>query len=168
MREYEKAIEAIQEAAEHDDDGKSSDEIQKQMSRCSQALMSQRASESEEDTLNRAMRDPEVAVGVYAWATPSFWVTDGRIQSIMNDPVMQQILQQAQQNPGALQDHMKNPIVKNKILKLVNAGIIKTRWRLFWCFFYYPAVFYIVQHVSFCFFVTMWLSFPVTSGASLT
>lgn len=45
----------------------------------------------------------------------------------MNDPVMQQILQQAQQNPGALQDHMKNPIVKNKILKLVNAGIIKTR-----------------------------------------
>jgi stress-induced-phosphoprotein 1 len=45
----------------------------------------------------------------------------------MNDPVMQQILQQAQQNPGALQDHMKNPIVRDKIMKLVNAGIIKTR-----------------------------------------
>ncbi|KAF9042606.1 hypothetical protein BDZ89DRAFT_1128517 [Hymenopellis radicata] len=33
-------------------------------------------------------------------------------QGIMKDPVMQQILQQAQTNPKALQDHMKNPIVK--------------------------------------------------------
>jgi stress-induced-phosphoprotein 1 len=45
----------------------------------------------------------------------------------MNDPVMQQILQQAQQNPAALQDHMKNPGVSKKIQKLVAAGIIKTR-----------------------------------------
>jgi stress-induced-phosphoprotein 1 len=45
----------------------------------------------------------------------------------MNDPVMQSILQQAQSNPQALQDHMKNPTVKNKIMKLINAGIIRTR-----------------------------------------
>jgi stress-induced-phosphoprotein 1 len=45
----------------------------------------------------------------------------------MNDPVMQQILQQAQGNPAALQDHMKNPGIRQKIQKLVNAGIIKTR-----------------------------------------
>jgi stress-induced-phosphoprotein 1 len=45
----------------------------------------------------------------------------------MTDPVMQSILQQAQGNPQALQDHMKNPTVRNKITKLVNAGIIKTR-----------------------------------------
>jgi stress-induced-phosphoprotein 1 len=45
----------------------------------------------------------------------------------MNDPVMQSILQQAQSNPQALQDHMKNPAVRQKITKLVNAGIIKTR-----------------------------------------
>jgi stress-induced-phosphoprotein 1 len=45
----------------------------------------------------------------------------------MNDPVMQQILQQAQNDPGALQDHMKNPSVRQKIQKLVNAGIIRTR-----------------------------------------
>lgn len=45
----------------------------------------------------------------------------------MNDPVMQQILQQGQSDPGALQDHMKNPIVRTKIQKLMNAGIIKTR-----------------------------------------
>ena len=48
-------------------------------------------------------------------------------QQIMSDPVMQSILQQAQTNPAALQDHMKNPAVRQKIMKLVNAGIIKTR-----------------------------------------
>lgn len=45
----------------------------------------------------------------------------------MTDPVMQQILQQAQSNSGALQDHMKNPAIRDKIIKLVNAGIIRTR-----------------------------------------
>ena len=45
----------------------------------------------------------------------------------MTDPVMQQILQQAQSDPGALQEHMKNPVVRNKITKLISAGIIKTR-----------------------------------------
>jgi stress-induced-phosphoprotein 1 len=45
----------------------------------------------------------------------------------MADPVMQSILQQAQGNPSALQDHMKNPGVRQKIMKLINAGIIKTR-----------------------------------------
>lgn len=49
------------------------------------------------------------------------------LQGIMNDPVMQQILQQAQNDPGALQDHMKNPTVRAKIQKLVNAGVIRTR-----------------------------------------
>jgi stress-induced-phosphoprotein 1 len=49
------------------------------------------------------------------------------MQNIMNDPIMQQILQQAQTNPGALQDHMKNPLVRSKIQKLINAGIIRTR-----------------------------------------
>lgn len=45
----------------------------------------------------------------------------------MTDPVMQQILQQAQGNPAALQDHMKSPIIRGKIMKLINAGVIKTR-----------------------------------------
>jgi stress-induced-phosphoprotein 1 len=45
----------------------------------------------------------------------------------MQDPVINQILQQAQQDPKALQDHMKNPAVKAKIQKLIAAGIIRTR-----------------------------------------
>jgi len=54
-------------------------------------------------------------------------IEDLSVQQIMGDPVMQSILQQAQGNPAALQDHMKNPIVRDKINKLINAGIIRTR-----------------------------------------
>ncbi|KAJ7283366.1 activator of Hsp70 and Hsp90 chaperone [Mycena rebaudengoi] len=107
MRDYTKAIEAAQEAKEHDPEHKHAREIAEQEAKCQQALFSQRGEESQEETLERAMRDPEVA-------------------GIMNDPVMQQILQQAQGNPRALQDHMKNPVVRAKIQKLVNAGIIRT------------------------------------------
>ncbi|KAF7354943.1 Heat shock protein sti1 [Mycena sanguinolenta] len=107
MRDYTKAIEAAQEAREHDPENKHTREISEQEMKCQQALFSQRGTETQEETLERAMRDPEVA-------------------QIMNDPVMQQILQQAQTNPRALQDHMKNPVVRQKIQKLVNAGIIRT------------------------------------------
>ena len=48
------------------------------------------------------------------------------MQRIMGDPIMQSILQQAQSNPAALEDHMKNPTVRQNIIKLINAGIIKT------------------------------------------
>ncbi|KAI0786453.1 chaperone [Abortiporus biennis] len=108
MREYTKAIEAIQEATDIDEEKKHTREIQEQVMKCQQALFAQRQGESEEETLQRAMRDPEVA-------------------EIMNDPIMQSILQQAQGNPAALQDHMKNPAVRQKVMKLINAGIIKTR-----------------------------------------
>jgi stress-induced-phosphoprotein 1 len=62
MRDYTKALEAVQEAEDHDTDGKHKAEIQQQALKCQQALFTERAGESEEDTLNRAMRDPEIAV----------------------------------------------------------------------------------------------------------
>ncbi|KAF5387737.1 hypothetical protein D9615_000064 [Tricholomella constricta] len=108
MRDLTKAIEAVQEARDADTERKHTAEIAQLELKCQQALFSQRGEETQEETLERAMRDPEVA-------------------GIMNDPVMQQILQQAQSDPGALQDHMKNPVVKAKIQKLINAGIIRTR-----------------------------------------
>ncbi|KAH7343514.1 chaperone [Rhizoctonia solani] len=108
MRENTKAMEAIQEAAAVDTERQHTREIEQQMEKVARATYEQQAGESDEQTLERAMRDPEVA-------------------SIMSDPVMQQILQQAQQNPAALQDHMKNPGVAKKIQKLIAAGIIKTR-----------------------------------------
>ncbi|KAF7331762.1 Activator of Hsp70 and Hsp90 chaperones [Mycena kentingensis (nom. inval.)] len=108
MREYTKAIEAVQEATNHDLEKKHTREIVEQERKCQQALYTQRGEETQEQTLERAMRDPEVA-------------------QIMGDPIMQQILQQAQTDPGALQNHMQNPMIRDKIQKLVNAGIIRTR-----------------------------------------
>lgn len=112
MKEFTKAMEAAQQAADVDEaqegGAQHQREIQALSSKCMQALYSQRSGESDEQTLERAMRDPEVA-------------------QIMQDPVMQSILQQAQSNPAALQDHMKNPGIRAKIQKLVAAGIIRTR-----------------------------------------
>lgn len=48
-----------------------------------------------------------------------------QILQLMSDPVMNSILQQAQNNPSALQEHMKNPAIKSKINKLIHAGIIR-------------------------------------------
>lgn len=52
---------------------------------------------------------------------------DPEVIEILQDPVMNTILQQAQGNPAALQEHMKNPDVYKKILVLMAAGIIRTR-----------------------------------------
>lgn len=73
----------------------------------SQRFQQEDVNESPEQTYQRAMKDPEVA-------------------AIMQDPVMQSILQQAQQNPAALQEHMQNPDVFRKIQTLIAAGIIRT------------------------------------------
>lgn len=112
MKDYTKAIEAAQQASDVDSEAeggaKHTQEIQAQLNKCMHALYAQRSNESDEQTLERAMRDPEVA-------------------SIMQDPVMQSILQQAQSNPAALQDHMKNAGIRAKIQKLIAAGIIRTR-----------------------------------------
>ncbi|KAI0278562.1 activator of Hsp70 and Hsp90 chaperone [Russula aff. rugulosa BPL654] len=110
LREYTKALDALEVAREKDEatGSKSVREIQELAFKIQSAISAQRANETEQETLERAMRDPEVG-------------------EIMSDPVMQNILQQAQTNPQALQDHMKNPTVRNKIVKLINAGIIKTR-----------------------------------------
>lgn len=43
----------------------------------------------------------------------------------MQDPVMQSILQQAQNDPAALQEHMKNPTIKAKVQRLISAGVIR-------------------------------------------
>lgn len=52
-------------------------------------------------------------------------LTMSQIMGIMQDPVMQAILQQAQSDPAALAEHMKNPNVRSKIQKLVAAGVIR-------------------------------------------
>lgn len=62
MRDYSKALEAIQEATEQDTEHQHTREISQQELKCQQAMFSQRGEETQEETLNRAMRDPEVGV----------------------------------------------------------------------------------------------------------
>ncbi|KAK6850256.1 hypothetical protein PG995_014089 [Apiospora arundinis] len=109
MREYSKCLDACTEATEVDKEhhnGANAREISQQQEKAIQAMYSARDNETEEQTRERLQKDPE-------------------IMSIMQDPVMQAILQQAQSDPAALQEHMKNPSVKSNIQKLVAAGVIR-------------------------------------------
>lgn len=66
MREYTKALDAVQEAQEHDTEHQHAKEIAQQEAKIQQALWSQRGEETTEETLQRAMRDPEVAVSLFS------------------------------------------------------------------------------------------------------
>jgi tetratricopeptide (TPR) repeat protein len=61
-----------------------------------------------EEARKRAMQDPEV-------------------QEILRDPAMRLILEQMQTERHAVQDHLKNPEIKAKIQKLIEAGLIQVR-----------------------------------------
>lgn len=69
MKRYDDAITAGEQASEKDVDKKNSAEIQRELKKAVSGKYSERASETEEETLQRAMRDPEV-------------------QKILQDPVM--------------------------------------------------------------------------------
>ncbi|THY61675.1 TPR-like protein [Aureobasidium pullulans] len=110
MREYNKVIDVCNEAMAHDKDGKNTREIEQQMQKAVQAQYSAREGETEEETMERIQRDPEIL-------------------SILQDPIMQSILQQAKGDPAALQEHMKNPDVRTKVQKLMAAGVIRVGGR---------------------------------------
>ncbi|KAI9372130.1 hypothetical protein BJX61DRAFT_553218 [Aspergillus egyptiacus] len=105
MKEYSRAVDACSDAQEHDD-GTHAREIEQQQQKVLEAQFSARAGETEAETMERIQRDPE-------------------IMSILQDPVMQSILQQAKGDPAALQEHMKNAQVRLKIQKLMAAGVIR-------------------------------------------
>ncbi|KAL4801958.1 hypothetical protein BDV18DRAFT_147900 [Aspergillus unguis] len=105
MKEYSRAIDTCSEAAEHDD-GSHARELEQQQQKVLDAQFSARSGETEQETMERIQRDPE-------------------IMSILQDPVMQSILQQAKGDPAALQEHMKNNQVRLQIQKLMAAGVIR-------------------------------------------
>mmetsp|Transcript_18879 Transcript_18879/g.39281 ORF Transcript_18879/g.39281 Transcript_18879/m.39281 type:complete len:572 (+) Transcript_18879:36-1751(+) len=52
-------------------------------------------------------------------------MADPEIQSILQDPVIRQVLQDFQQNPKAAQQAMMDPMVNGKIEKLIAAGVLQ-------------------------------------------
>ena len=106
MKEYSRCIDVCDEATQADEGGKNAREIEEQQRKALEAQYEARAGETEEETSARIQRDPE-------------------IMSILTDPVMQSILQQAKGDPAALQEHMKNPGIRGKIQKLMAAGVIR-------------------------------------------
>ncbi|XP_045768241.1 stress-induced-phosphoprotein 1 [Maniola jurtina] len=97
MQQPGKALNAFQKALELDP---SNAEALEGYRACSTQLNS-----NPEEVRKRAMSDPEV-------------------QAILRDPAMRCILEQMQQDPQALQDHLKNPEIAAKIQKLLESGLI--------------------------------------------
>ncbi|KAL8896264.1 MAG: hypothetical protein Q9192_003183 [Flavoplaca navasiana] len=109
MKEYNKCIDVCAEASAHDEGGKNAREIEQQSQKALQAQFAGREGETEEQTMERIQKDPE-------------------IMAILQDPIMQSILQQAKNDPASLQNHMNsNAGIRSKINRLVMAGVIKTR-----------------------------------------
>ena len=63
---------------------------------------------SEEEIKQRAMQDPAV-------------------QEILADPGIRMILNQMQEDPKAIMDHLKNPMIAKKLEKLMEVGILQMR-----------------------------------------
>ncbi len=69
MREYNKCLDACEEAMTHDEGGKNAREIEQQQQKALQAQYSAREGETEEQTIERIQKDPEVS---YSSTMPSF------------------------------------------------------------------------------------------------
>jgi stress-induced-phosphoprotein 1 len=103
MKQFTKAMDAYQKAMEIDPNNKEAKDG------CSRCLHNDYANRNNpEEVQKRAMNDPE-------------------IRSILSDPAMKMILDQIQQDPKALREHMKNPQVKHNIQKLIDVGILAVR-----------------------------------------
>lgn len=110
MKEYAQVIETLNEAKDKDTalGGTNAGEIDQLLNKAMMQRFQGIEGETPEQTMERVSRDPEIV-------------------SILQDPVMQGILNQAKENPAALQDHMRNPEVNKKINMLIAAGVIRTR-----------------------------------------
>ncbi|OLL23529.1 Heat shock protein sti1 [Neolecta irregularis DAH-3] len=108
MREYAKAQAALAEARQADTEGNHTGELNSLEQKIIMAMYGPAEGGSEADVQERIERDPELS-------------------RILADPVMRSILEQARNDPAALNEHMKNPMIREKIMRLVSAGVIKTR-----------------------------------------
>ncbi|KAJ8767688.1 hypothetical protein K2173_018246 [Erythroxylum novogranatense] len=109
MKEYDKALETYQQGLKHDPQNQELlDGVRRCVEQLNKASRGDLTPEELKERQAKGMQDPEV-------------------QNILSDPVMRQVLVDLQENPKAAQQHMKNPMVMNKIQKLINAGIVQIR-----------------------------------------
>lgn len=101
LKESAKARDAFEKALELDENCQ---EAETGLYNCSRQKMSL----NPEERRKQAMEDPE-------------------IQDILKDPAMRMILEQMQENPQAASDHLKNPAIRERIMKLVDSGILQMR-----------------------------------------
>ncbi|OHT12567.1 TPR Domain containing protein [Tritrichomonas foetus] len=103
MKEYHKSRECYQEALKID--ANNAEAIDGLRSIDSQ-IAKNRFTAPDEEQIKRNMQDPE-------------------IQRIVSDPGMQQILRDLQENPEAARHHLQDPKVRDAIMKLQAAGIVR-------------------------------------------
>ncbi|EGX48499.1 hypothetical protein AOL_s00080g128 [Orbilia oligospora ATCC 24927] len=106
LKEYNKVLDALAAATEADRELKHTREIEELSQKTMGIMYTAHENETEEQARERIQRDPEIV-------------------SIISDPIMQTILNQAKNDPMALQEHMRNPTVRTKIQKLIAAGVIR-------------------------------------------
>ncbi|KAF3167123.1 Hsp90 cochaperone [Orbilia oligospora] len=106
LKEYNKVLDALAAATEADKELKHTREIEELSQKTMGTMYTAHENETEEQARERIQRDPEIV-------------------SIISDPIMQTILNQAKSDPMALQEHMRNPTVRTKIQKLIAAGVIR-------------------------------------------
>eukprot|EP00244_Chara_vulgaris_P001184 TRINITY_DN11859_c1_g1_i2.p1 TRINITY_DN11859_c1_g1~~TRINITY_DN11859_c1_g1_i2.p1 ORF type:complete len:379 (+),score=99.31 TRINITY_DN11859_c1_g1_i2:2-1138(+) len=109
MKEYDKALETYQTGLKYSENNQEMlDGIKRCVDKINQTNRGEVTPEEMKERQAKAMSDPE-------------------IQQILTDPVMRQVLQDFQENPSAAQQHTRNPMVMQKIQKLVAAGIVQVR-----------------------------------------
>ncbi|KAK6496874.1 Hsp90 cochaperone [Arthrobotrys musiformis] len=106
LKDYNKVLDALAAATAADKDLKHTREIEELSQKTMSTMYTAHENETEEQARERIQRDPEIV-------------------SIISDPIMQTILNQAKSDPMALQEHMRNPTVRTKIQKLIAAGVIR-------------------------------------------
>jgi len=103
LKEYEQALKAYDDGLKLEENNQELlDSVKRTIAEMNQAT----TGETEAQTRERAMKDPEV-------------------QEILSDPIMRQILEDMQSDPKAAQEHLKNPAVMKKIQKLMRAGVLR-------------------------------------------
>ncbi|KAJ3438249.1 heat shock protein sti1-like protein [Anaeramoeba flamelloides] len=105
-KQYNKAMKIYQDALEIDPKNKeASNGLTKTIKAIQLEQQKSRNGEVDEEKIKRAMSDPE-------------------IREILSDPLFQKIMEDINNNPRAREKHLQDPIVRDKISKLMAAGVI--------------------------------------------